>query len=67
MMEDLEDQDDYDGGEGDIRDILRNIKAPVDSYKREAREAARRRAEIRGAENIWYFLYALVKLIFIIK
>ena len=52
MMEDLEDQDDYDGGEGDIRDILRNIKAPVDSYKREAREAARRRAEIRGAENI---------------
>lgn len=51
MMEDLEDQDEYDGSEGDIRDILRNIQAPVDSYKREAREAAKRRAELRAAEN----------------
>ena len=51
MMEDLEDQDEYDGDEGDIRDILRNIQAPVDSYKREAREAAKRRAELRAASN----------------
>ena len=54
MMEDLEDQDDFDGSEGDIKDILRSIQAPVDSYKREAREAAKRRAELRAAENAEY-------------
>ena len=59
-MEDLEDADEYDGDEGDIRTILRNIQAPVDSYK-EKREAAQRRSQLEQHQIHKYkhFIYVV--------